>query len=207
MIHYDIIGGIKLKIAKKVEQLLRMYPEVYKHSCNVRDLATDFAMFLGYSAHEVFKIRQGAYIHDVGKAFIHADVLLKEGKLTNEEFDLIKTHSNAGYEYLINHCGVQDPDILAIVLQHHERLDGKGYPLGKEGHQIHSYAKIVSLCDVYDAITGTRSYKVAYSASYALYSIEEGLGTQFCSELGRKFLSFMKNRSDKTPAMKKASFL
>lgn len=175
---------------KKIKKILKKYSEVYKHSCSVRDLATDFSLYLGYSPDEVNKIRMGAYIHDIGKSFIAKEVLLKEGKLTNEEYEEVKKHSAIGYAYLKN-CNLDD-DVMAIVLQHHERMDGKGYPYGLRGSDIHQYAKIVSLCDVYDAITSNRSYKVAYSHYYAVSVIEKGLGTQFDKELGEKFLSFLK---------------
>lgn len=190
----------------QVEQALRLHKEVYKHSCNVRDLATEFAFFLGYSYQEVMRIRKGAYIHDVGKAFIEADILLKNGRLTKEEFEQVKTHSHIGHQYLKEHCQTIDDDLLAIVLQHHERIDGTGYPLGLKGDEIHPYAKIVSLCDVYDAITSTRSYKVAYSSNYAFYAIEEGLGKQFCEEIGMKFLTFMKNVHGSTNFTNKRAF-
>lgn len=179
----------------KIDEILRKYPEVYRHSCAVRDLATNFAFFLGYSYQEAMKIRLGAYIHDIGKSFIEADILLKEERLTKEEYMLIQTHSSLGYRYLIDNFSF-DKDVLAIALHHHERIDGKGYPHSLKEDEIHPYAKIVSLCDVYDAITSRRCYKVAYSANYALHAIEEELGTQFDKELGVKFLSFMKNHQD-----------
>jgi len=181
---------------KQVEEILRKYPEVYRHSCSVRDLATNFAYFLGYSHKEVMKIRLGAYIHDIGKSFIHKEILLKQGKLTKEEYEEVKTHSEVGFTFLKDHNFVLDQDLLAIVLQHHERVDGTGYPFALRGDQIHPYAKLISLCDVYDAITSTRSYKVAYSSNYAFYAIEEGMGTQFDKGMAEQFLSFMKNNND-----------
>lgn len=185
-----------MKMMKQVEEILKKYPEVYRHSCSVRDLATQFAFFLGYSHKEVMKIRLGAYIHDVGKSFINEEVLLKQGKLTKDEYELVKTHSCIGHDYLKEQNIVLDQDLLAIVLQHHERVDGTGYPFAKKGDEIHPYAKIISLCDVYDAITSTRSYKVAYSSNYAFYAIEEGKGTQFDERLAERFLVFMKNNND-----------
>lgn len=181
---------------KQVEDMIKKYPEVYRHSCSVRDLATNFAFFLGYSYQEAMKIRLGAYIHDVGKSFIDKEILLKQGKLTKEEFEVVKTHSHIGYEFLEKEKMTLDKDLLAIVLQHHERVDGTGYPFGLKGKEIHPYAKLVSLCDVYDAITSTRSYKVAYSSNYAFYAIEEGMGTQFDKQLAEQFLLFMKNNND-----------
>lgn len=181
---------------KQVEDVLRKYPEVYRHSCSVQELATNFAFFLGYSYQESMKIRLGAYIHDVGKSFIDADILLKEGRLSTEEYEIVKTHSRIGYDFLQKQSYTLDKELLAIVLQHHERIDGTGYPLALKGDSIHPYAKVISLCDVYDAITSTRSYKVAYSSNYALYAIEEGMGTQFDKNLGEQFLLFMKNNND-----------
>jgi HD-GYP domain-containing protein (c-di-GMP phosphodiesterase class II) len=181
---------------KQVEDVLRKYPEVYRHSCAVRDLATNFAFFLGYSYKEAMKIRLGGYIHDVGKSFIEPDILLKQGKLTPYEYEIVKTHSRIGYDFLQNHNYTLDKELLAIVLQHHEREDGTGYPFSLVGEEVHPYAKLISLCDVYDVITSTRSYKVAYSSNYAFFAIEEGMGTQFNYRLGEQFLLFMKNNND-----------
>lgn len=177
----------------QVENMIRKYKEVYRHSVSVRDLATAFAYHLGYSEKEVMKIRHGSYIHDVGKAFIDGKVLLKDGKLSDKEYTEIKKHADLGYQYLHNNQFVIDEDALAIVLQHHEREDGLGYPHKLSGEQIHPYAKLVSVCDVYDAITSVRSYKVAYSSSHALYCIEEGSGTQFNKIIAEQFLNFMKD--------------
>lgn len=168
--------------------------EVLRHSSNVRDLATEFSVFLGWGAKEIQTIRLGAFIHDVGKSFIPAEILFKSGRLTAEEYEIVKEHCRKGYVYLKSEYPMIERDLLAIVLEHHERVDGKGYPLGLKGDDIHPYAKLISLCDVYDAITSTRSYKVAYSSRYALNAIEEGLGTQFDEELGQQFLAFMKEK-------------
>lgn len=96
------------------------------------------------------------------------------------------------YGFIQGGCPTFDDDILAIVAQHHERVDGKGYPFGLRGDEIDPLAKLVSLCDVFDAITSKRCYKPKFDENYALNCIEEGLGTQFDEKLGSEFISFVR---------------
>lgn len=181
---------------KEIEILLENHDEVYHHSANVRDLATDFAYYLGYSNQEINRIRIGSFIHDVGKLFIPSNILYKKGKLTNKEYSIVKKHSFHGFAFLKMY-GIQDEDWLAMVVQHHERVDGRGYPFGLKKEEIHPYAKLLSVCDVYDTIVSVRSYKESYSHEYAIQAIEEGLGTQFDEKLGNAFLSFMNESANK----------
>jgi len=175
---------------KEIETLLEDYKEVFQHSANVRDLATDFAYYLGYSNQEINRIRSGAFMHDVGKLFIPEEILYKKGKLTSEEYAIVKKHSFHGFAFLKAH-GIQDEDWLAMVVQHHERVDGKGYPFGLVSDEIHPYAKLLSVCDVYDAIVSVRSYKDSYSHEFAIQAIRDGLGTQFDEYFGNAFISLM----------------
>lgn len=96
------------------------------------------------------------------------------------------------YGFMQGECPTVDDDALAIVAQHHERVDGKGYPFGLKGDDIHPLAKLVSLCDVFDAITSKRCYKPKFDENYALNCIQEGLGTQFDEKVGLEFISFIR---------------
>lgn len=206
----------------KMKRILKEHGEVYHHTVSVADLATDFATFTGmFEIEEVEVIRKGSILHDIGKLFIPKNILYKTGKLSGSEFEVIKKHSQYGYNFLISGDPLgnelngavevsdngfleeasdlvkQFPEItdpmLSIVLQHHERIDGSGYPFGAKGNEIHLYAKLVSICDVYDAVTSTRCYKPQYDYEFALNIIEKGSGTQFDEPLAKKFVNFIRN--------------
>jgi putative nucleotidyltransferase with HDIG domain len=121
---------------------------------------------LGLDAHDLTTLRLGAYLHDLGKVRIPHEILNKPGKLTAEEFELIKRHPIDGVELLE---GIEFPwDIFPIIRSHHERDDGTGYPDGLRGEQIPLNAQIICIVDVYDALTTTRSYRGAMTHDQAL---------------------------------------
>jgi HD-GYP domain-containing protein (c-di-GMP phosphodiesterase class II) len=127
----------------------------------------------------------GLLLHDVGKLAIPHEVLHKPGGLTREEFELIKTHPRAGFELLRgSNCS---PLAMSVVLRHHERWDGSGYPDGKSGTSIHEMARIAAIADVYDAITSARVYAPAQPADVGVRVILEGSGTQFDPEIVEMF--------------------
>jgi HD-GYP domain-containing protein (c-di-GMP phosphodiesterase class II) len=110
--------------------------------------------------------------HDLGKSVIPLEVLNKPGKLTEEEFDLVKTHARQGYQILSN-SHFSDLIALDVVLHHHEKVDGSGYPDGLKGNQITQFAKMGAVCDVYDAITSDRPYKQGWHPAEALHKMAE----------------------------------
>ncbi|NFG63514.1 HD-GYP domain-containing protein, partial [Clostridium botulinum] len=128
----------------------------------------------------------GALRHDRGKTFIDKDILLKPGKLTPEEFDVIKKHPERGYNFLSNLYNINSNSKL-IILQHHERVDGLGYPFGLSENKINYMAKIVSIADVYDALTSDRPYKRAMYPGDALEYIMSNSGTFFDYEMVKVF--------------------
>lgn len=204
----------------KYKNILRNHKEVYDHTVNVAELATEFAKFTEmFDVEEVEVIRKGTILHDIGKIFVPRSILYKEGRLDGNEYEIVKKHSQYGYNFLVtgNPLGEQADEqvqfddgvreeavelikeftgitdsMLSIVLQHHERIDGMGYPHGSKGDEIHSYAKLVSICDVFDAITSPRCYKPKYDYEYALECVQNGSGTQFDETLAKKFVSFIK---------------
>ncbi len=129
----------------------------YQHSINVSIIANVFAKWLNLNAEEILFITVAGMLHDVGKTQIDPNVLNKKGKLTDDEFALIKTHAKRGYD-LIRRQNIPDR-IKDAVLMHHEKIDGRGYPYGLVDLQIEPFAKIVSICDIYDAMTSNRVYR------------------------------------------------
>jgi putative nucleotidyltransferase with HDIG domain len=141
----------------------------FGHCGRVADNAVAVAQALGLDEGEVTTIRLGAYLHDVGKVKVPHEVLNKPGRLTNEEFDIIKMHPVWGMELLAN---VEFPwDLKPIIRWHHEKYDGSGYPDRLQGDEIPLSAQIVGIVDVYDALTTTRSYRGAMTAHQAIAEI------------------------------------
>lgn len=142
------------------------------------------AELYGLKEQELELIRYAAPLHDVGKVGISDNILLKPGKLTEDEFQIMKTHALIGGDILDN--SDEFPVIKMgkiIALQHHEKYDGTGYPYGLKGDEIHLYARIVSIADVFDALTSSRVYKQAFTVEKSLEIMSEGRGIQFDPKL------------------------
>ena len=150
----------------------------YAHCVNVAIISLILGISLNLSKKDLAYLCTGALIHDIGKSFIPKEVLQKPGKLTPEEFEIIKGHSKHGYNFLGKFSNLSS-HIKLIVLQHHERFDGLGYPNGVEGIKINYLARIVSIADVYDALTSDRPYKRAMCPSDALEYLMSNAGTLF----------------------------
>lgn len=137
---------------------MREYDDAtYAHCMNVALICNVFARWMHLSEEQIRTATICGLLHDIGKTKIPDSIIKKNGKLTDDEYDLVKTHPEEGYRILKDaHLA---PEILDAALMHHERSDGSGYPSGLEGDQIGFYAKIVSIADVYDALTSARIYR------------------------------------------------
>ncbi len=137
---------------------MREYDDAtYVHSMNVALICNIFARWLRMSEDEICLATVSGLLHDVGKTKIPENIIKKPGRLTDSEYILVKTHPQEGYRILQN--SKLDKEVLNAVLMHHERCDGSGYPFGLEGPKIGKYAKMVSIADVYDAMTSSRIYR------------------------------------------------
>lgn len=130
----------------------------FEHSVNVAVLSLMTGMAMGYDYSKLKNVGIGAILHDIGKTLIPVEILNNEGKLTADEFELIKRHPMLGYEKAKLALDI-DPTGRSIILQHHEKINGTGYPFGKTETTIHEYAKIVAISDIYDALTSDRPYR------------------------------------------------
>jgi diguanylate cyclase (GGDEF)-like protein/putative nucleotidyltransferase with HDIG domain len=167
------------------------------HCERVADLAGALAAKAGLDDTSLFWFRIGALLHDVGKLIIPADVLNRPGHLTDEEWALMRQHPEAGERMLAD---VQFPwDVAPMVRSHHERWDGKGYPDGLAGEAIPLAARILSVADVYDALTTERSYKRAFSHLEAMEIMRREVGRQYDPELFVKFEELVRRGAVKTP--------
>jgi HD-GYP domain-containing protein (c-di-GMP phosphodiesterase class II) len=127
-------------------------------------------------------LAKAAILHDIGKRFIPASILSKPAKLDPEERAIIETHPQRGYEELCARNDMSEAQLM-MVYQHHERYDGKGYPVGFQSEEIHPWARMLAIVDVFDAMTGTRPYRRPCSAQEAMEYICKNAGTHFDPEM------------------------
>ena len=150
-----------------------------QHIRRVAEYSKIIAKELGMTDEQVQLIGLASTMHDVGKLIIPPEILDKPGRLTDEEFAIIKTHTTYGAALLSRVEGDVMQLSRTIALEHHERIDGKGYPLGKEGRATSPESRIVAVADVYDALTSRRSYKKPWDPQDAFNEIVKNAGTQF----------------------------
>jgi cyclic di-GMP phosphodiesterase len=145
------------------------------------------AIAAGLDAKEALLIRKASPMHDVGKIGIPDSIILKPGKLTTDEFNIIKTHTTIGGELLSGNLSVLIQAANVIALTHHEKWDGSGYPKGLSGENIPLFGRICAITDVFDALTSERPYKKAWSNEDALNEIISLSGSHFDPFLVKKF--------------------
>lgn len=136
----------------------------FEHSVNVCILAMILGKSLGYGKKSLMKIGLGALLHDVGKVGVDEEILKKSKNLSDTEYREIKRHTTKGYE-LVKGLDLLSEDSRRIIRDHHEWFNGKGYPRGLKGQEIHPFARIVGICDQFDALTTDRVYRKAWSFS------------------------------------------
>ncbi|WP_328589239.1 HD-GYP domain-containing protein [Litchfieldia alkalitelluris] len=159
---------------------------IFSHSLNVTLYSLAIGTQLNLSEKELEVLGLGAILHDVGKMTIPTSILMKPGKLTNEEFEIIKKHTESGFEILRNVLTI--PLIAAhCAYQHHERIDGSGYPRGIKGEEIHNYARIIAVADVFDAVTSNRVYRRAMLPHEGLEILYAGVGKLFDTSIIEAF--------------------
>lgn len=152
-------------------------PYTHGHSFRVAKYSMAIARELGYPEENISEIEMSAYMHDLGKIGVSETVLRKPGKLTSEEFEEIKKHPGFTGKIL---QPIHLPDyIVKTAMQHHERIDGKGYPFGLSGEEIIPPARIVAVADVFDALTSERPYRPAMTVEDSLDILCKGIDTQF----------------------------
>ncbi len=165
------------------------------HTKRVADLAAEVAREMGFPEEEVERIWIGGLLHDVGKLAIPDSILSKQGPLTEEEREVIKRHPEEGAKMLSKISLFRELNIIPIILYHHERYDGKGYPKGLKGSQIPIEANIVAIADTYDAIATPRPYNRHFAShERAIEIIKKERGKQFYPEVVDAFLRVIERR-------------
>ncbi|KUP05009.1 phosphohydrolase [Bacillus coahuilensis m2-6] len=179
------------QISKDIQELLGIAKEIenkdkytFNHSRRVQDMSMKIARKLDLRKGQLHNIFLASGLHDIGKVNIPSEILTKPGKLTKEEFDIIKKHPQDGADMV-------EPtyyeDIYDIILQHHERLDGSGYPIGLKGNAIEIEAQIIGVADTFDAMTNDRAYRKAFTAQYAYEEIMSLTDIHFDSIVTKAF--------------------
>ncbi|UOQ46035.1 HD-GYP domain-containing protein [Halobacillus salinarum] len=188
----DVVRSIihELSLHKEVISLLSdvfVYDEyIFSHSLNVTMYSLALGMELNLHRNKLEEIGLGAILHDVGKIEVPRDILHKPAKLTKEEFTVVKNHTDAGFQILRNAATI--PLTAAhCAYQHHERLDGSGYPRGLVEEDIHLYGKLLAVADVFDAVTSNRSYRPAMLPHEGLEILYAGSGSLFDQRMVEAF--------------------
>lgn len=161
-----------------------------EHSMNVAILLANFGRYLGLDRSVLKELTLGGLLHDVGKIMTPDEVLNKPGKLTDEEFGVMRQHVVHSYDILSNTAGIT-PTMLEVAANHHERLDGTGYPQRLKGDQLSLYTRMSGIVDVYDAVTADRVYKQGMQPTQAFRILLKGINQHFDAELVTKFIKCM----------------
>lgn len=186
-------------ITKAVGSIVEMRdPYTAGHQQRVGDLAREIGERMGVPADRLEGLRIGGYMHDVGKVAVPTEILTRTGPLSRLERQLIEEHSRYGREILVS---VPFPwPIAQIAAQHHERLDGSGYPLGLRAEEICLEARITAVADVFDAMTSARPYRASLDPEVALAELRDGSGTRFDSTAVDALISIVADRAARLAA-------
>ena len=176
---------MQLQTIKDIDQY------TFHHSLNVGTISALLAKLNGFKDDDIYRIGYAGFLHDIGKALIPQAVLQKSSALTEEEYQLIKSHPRKGYDILLKN-GIDDEYILSAALMHHERLNGEGYPFGKKEGEIPVVAQIVAVADVYDAISADKVYKESLSPFHTYLELRQhAFRKELNAEIVVKFLEYI----------------
>ncbi len=179
-----------------VQSLMKITAHDYythTHSINVSIYTICLGTYLKLSEETLSNLGTSALLHDIGKSQIDYEIINKNGALSDAEFAQMKHHSSFGYEIALN-LGITDRDILSGIRHHHEKMDGHGYPDGIEKKNISRFARIVGVCDVFDALTTKRSYKEPFSSFDALALMKSRMQTHLDMDVVDQFILMLRDR-------------
>lgn len=203
---YELRNNLEIRLAQKERQVERVTlnavmaianmieaKDAYTsgHSNRVAKCAVAIAAHLGVDEEELINIKYMALLHDIGKIGVPDAVLNKPLSLDDEEFAIMKKHPAKGFDILKNFSTI--PNLHYGALYHHERYDGKGYPIGLQGEDIPFQARIIAIADTYDAMTSDRSYRKALSTDVVIEELSKSRGVQFDPQIVDVFIGMLKN--------------
>ncbi|MFW6024844.1 MAG: HD-GYP domain-containing protein [Candidatus Woesearchaeota archaeon] len=192
LIKKEILENILKKIIQNknlvvnMSDLKRFDDYTFNHSLNVASLSIVMGIALSFNSQQIYELGLSALLHDMGKVFISKSILNKNSKLTKQEFEIMKTHAYRGYKYLKKYYELPRQSYLG-ALQHHECLDGTGYPYGIRKNEISLFGKIIAIADVYDALISDRPYRNAKTSSDAIDYILVNSESKFDLDLVKAF--------------------
>lgn len=192
LLYESVTLNLHATLKALVRSLEAKDPYTKEHSQRVTDLAVRIAEAMGCSSDELESLRFAGPLHDIGKIGIRDQILMKPGKLTREEYEIIKAHPVIGEE-IVGHLGLL-PVEKWIVRHHHERWDGKGYPDGLVGRETPRLSRILAVADTFDAITSRRPYRSPWGAGDAIEEIKRNSGSQLDPEVVDAFESCVRDR-------------
>lgn len=176
----------KRLIENFIKEINTKYEEEKVHSDRVTALCVKTGKAMGFTKKELSELKAAAILHDIGKVTIPPGIIMKPAQISEEEYELVKKHSEKGYQILKS---IDEYSAYAeTVLQHHERWDGKGYPEGLRKDEIHLHSRIINIADAYEAMTSGRPYKEAISKEKAISELKKNRGKQFDPELVNIFI-------------------
>ena len=180
----------KSSILSSLEQSLHeKHIETEEHTRRIAQMCVQIGMRMGLTQEELDEVTLLSLLHDIGKIGIPEDILLKPGKLTSDEWEIMKTHSEIGYR-----IAMSTPELAHVaneILSHHERYDGTGYPQGLKGEEIPKLSRLLTIVDSYDVMIHSRQYKEAMSIEHAIQEIQDCSGKQFDPEMVEQFLTIL----------------
>jgi len=177
---YHLISNRIMNLASIVKQVEEKDNYTYQHSCRVQEYSFKIARKLKLSKDRLEDLYYSTVFHDIGKINIPEEILNKPGRLTEEEFEIMKRHSYDGYVMVKD---LYYTNISQIILQHHERLDGSGYPYGIKEEDILLEAKIIGIADTFDAMTSDRPYRKGLDATIAMAELKRLSGIHYDAHL------------------------
>src|SRR5262245_52986022 len=170
-------------------------PSTTGHSGRVGEYTCRLAAMLGMKPGETDRTVMAALLHDIGKVGVRDEILFKEGSLTPDEWAEIRLHCEFGWSILRD--VPQMEEVSLMLLHHHERFDGRGYPVGLKGSEIPYGARIISVADAFDAMTSDRPYRASIGIGAAVHELTIHAGTQFDPEIVHAFLGLLKKDKDR----------
>lgn len=194
----DSFIEIILNDQSAVESLLQITAHDYythTHSINVSIYTLSLGAFMGIAGNDLETLGMAAILHDLGKSKVDYAIINKNGKLTDEEFAQMKYHPAYGHEIALK-LGITDERILSGIRHHHEKMFGGGYPDGLKHDEISQFARIIGVCDVFDALTTKRSYKDPMTSFEALKLMKETMREHLDTELIGAFVRMLRKREE-----------
>lgn len=185
----DIIGDIirHTDIQVSLSDISAVDEYTFNHSVSTTVYALLIGRSLNYSKKKLEWLAMGTLLHDVGKIILDPQIVYKKSELTESEYEYVKRHTTCGYELLKNSSNVPFMS-KEIALNHHEKLDGTGYPRGLSGSELNAFCRITAIADVYDALTSDRCYRKKWSTNKAADFLIQNSGAQFDANLVRLFI-------------------